>query len=639
MPNDHIVIKKLFIDQLKFQNDDSWLSDSTQIIFRCSQIFSQCYFNFWFRFQFLKVFPQILDKQFEMFWKFGPTENFQNINELISRQDCTISLLAQSDKIRLAFRKGHSILIDFLAARISEILDIVFGKQQCDNDNVPSLCLFFLTTPCSAFTSKILDSPVFFQKMREFIYSDSNKEEIPVNGLIAFSRIMEFYIQNSNGFILKTFSLHEKYSESEDTSNITENNNQKNDEKNENQDDLISCSKHFFSRILSLISNSGVYSLLYYISDHGHQATIDYLEQIDASRLIFERIPENDDIVISRCLVLLTNLVSSGLPTSPLTRCLVDQDILEKILQIAITSKSQIVSSQAFSLLLETCGLFDEEENDEIDGSDDSYESNEDSHLVDDFLFEKIPTICDYIKNELPFCSAKAVATDLLVGLLLKVDEVPELIMSLASYLFHQMFETPTRSTLHCSVLALFEAILDKTIAIYDVCDIRPAIVDAFKRRDQIQASYWGHLHMIASRYLNSGMKLGNECEGWDEYVENEYQRIQDKIDADYGGPLPHESDTESDSDDFGFGTGSGNRFSLLKDDDEDDDIIIDDDYEEDDSEDDGEEEEEGNHNQNRNSGKNGDCNDAEDEEDDDDGFHSDGEEEDIDDKMTSIFQ
>ncbi|OHT07801.1 hypothetical protein TRFO_23831 [Tritrichomonas foetus] len=440
-----------------------------------------------------------------MSWRYRK-DTFQNIADIIASKDCSLTLLARAPNVKAAFKRQNKNLLEYLIAHLQEVIDIALGDKKADNDAVAALCMFFLTNQSPSFTAQFSNNPLFLMRLSKYITDDSLTER----GLISFARILEFLVKVSNGFVLKMFP---------------------------NRDKLIPM-------LLRHIKNFSIYSLLCEITDHGHKVTLEYLESINASKLIFEALG-NDTFLNGRILTLLTNIISSGLPGSPLVTFLVDEKQLNKIFTFAM-SDNQRVSSQSFKLLLEITGLCDED----LEDSDDE---DSDAHRIFTYIVSKMPEICDFIGSPKPFCAAKSVANDLLVSVISTCEKIPEKVYKLLDSLFPRFFEQPTRSSLHCLYVKLLNAVVDRDDDYFVKYDLRPQIVSAFEKKDKILAAYWGHLHKITQRIIDSKCHFKKDCPGWNDYLNGRFQTMKKVMSAGYGGPVPKESLSGSSSDDLDF--------------------------------------------------------------------------------------
>lgn len=430
-----------------------------------------------------------------MTWRFR-RDTFQNIIELLNKPDCTLEQLAKCPNIRAAFKRQLKNLLDYLIQHTQEIIDIVLGDKK-ETELVSSLCMYFMTNQSPTFTAQFSNNPLFLIRLSNCL----NDEKTNSKSLISFSRILEFLVKVSNGFVLKMYP--DKF--------------------------------NLIPKLLAHINDFSVYSLLCEITDHGHKVTLEYLESINASKMIFESLG-TDTFLNGRVLTLLTNIISSGLPGSPLVTYLVDEDRLNKIFDLAL-SENQQVSKQSFKLLLEIYGLCDDDLDDDEDDESDSYR-------ISHFIMSKMPVMCDFIGSDKPFCAGKSVCNDLLVNIIATCEKVPDKVYNLLDQLFPKIFDQPTRSSLHCLYLKLFNAVIDRDEDFLMQFDIRQPIVDHFQKKDDSLAAYWGHLYTMTSRILESKIHYPNECPGWNDYLSHTYLQMKKIMSNSYGGPLPRDNDS-----------------------------------------------------------------------------------------------
>ena len=475
-----------------------------------------------------------------MLWS-KESEDFEKLNDLIGDEDFTISKLSEVRNVRLAFKSSHPGLIDFLINNISDVIDISLGEIESNDDSI-SLCLFFLTNEIPIFTSQIVKSPLLYEKLNKFIATNENK---PLKYSMSFARIMEFIVENSNGSVFQTFP----------------------------------DAKNLFQKLLNMISKKGIYQLLFFITDNRNESIHKYLESINAIDLIFNEVKncfsaennmsmESKNGMLEKLLTLIVNIISSISYTSSLTNEVSDKEKIDTFFSLALSNASERISNIAFNILVEDLGLnndfFEEEEEEEEEAHNESSETKskqKDRIHMNELMKEYVPSICQYILNDTSFCASKACAADLIILIFNDDDEIPDCIIELVIELFKKVFEQPLRSTLHCLFLRLFESITEKpniSDFMFSKCDIRPPIVNAFKNKPDIEAAYWGHLHIITCNFLSSNFVYGEECDGWDDYIQNTYLPIKEILDSEYGHfetkdkkLNEHEPDENNNEDDF----------------------------------------------------------------------------------------
>ena len=449
-----------------------------------------------------------------MSWRYRK-DTFQNIADIINSPDCSLAKLAKQPNVKNAFKRQFKNLLDYLLINLQEVIDIALGDKKAENDAVTALCMYFLTNQSPSFTAQFTNNPLFLIRLSKYL----SNENLTERGLISFARIFEFLVKVSNGFVLKTFPDR----------------------------------KTLIPKLLSHISNFSIYSLLCEITDHGHKVTTEYLESTNASQIIFEALGD-DTFLNGRILTLLTNIISCGLPGTPLVTYLVEDKQLNTIFSFALND-NQKVSSQSFKLLLEVSNLCD-------DDLDDTEDEDSDTNRIFKYIVSKIPLICDFINSPKPFCSAKTAANDLLVSVISTCEKVPDNVYKLLDSLYPKVFEQPTRSSLHCLYLKLLSSLLDRDEDYFVKHDLRPQIVSAFKNKNKVLASYWGHLHKITTKIIESKTQFPKECPGWDDYLNTTYQQMTKLIAQNYGGTVPKPSFSSSSSDDTGFKP--PNKFYLM---------------------------------------------------------------------------
>lgn len=432
-----------------------------------------------------------------MFWSFG-SDGFQSITEALARDDCTVSKIAQIETVRLAFKKQHNKLLDFLFNNLFEMLDIVLGQsEQTYSQSVCQTCLFFLSNPCPAFSTRLQNNLPYLNKLNDFI----SKSEPSADGLISFSRIIESLIKSTNGFILNNFP-----------------------EKND-----------FLPKLLKYIDNSAIFCLLHFITDIGYQNVLEFLDAVKATELLISMLSEDDQLT-EKILVLLTNIVCSGFALSNMVSYLIQLDQLEIIFNYCINSPFKKVQSSAFNLLLELCGLCD----DDCDNSEE-----EDAFIqVFSFIVDKVPQICEFVHQEKTFTSSETRACDLIVGALTAMNDAPDCVFNLVCFLYEKMFSYPNHSILHLSFYSLFTSIVEKDATILQRFDFQSPLTNKFNHKDEISANYWGVLFKMTHAILAT-KHTNEESPEWNNYIESIFQPMDKVIKTDYGGSFPNDSEEE----------------------------------------------------------------------------------------------
>lgn len=406
------------------------------------------------------------------------------------------------DNIKVALKRQVPRLFDFLIEHIDEIADIALGVKRTDVASAQSTCFSIIMAQIHSFTQLLVSNRVLLGRLNQYI---SSKDSIDAVGAAVFSRTLQFLIQFSNGAVLDKFPQRE----------------------------------NLFAKILRHVQYSSVTNLVIFMTDDGRKNIITFLEDNKATEVLLGMIGDNHSIN-EKVFMFLANIVANVDLDSQLLSPFEVPETMEKILSIGLTCGNTHVSSRVFNLLFEVstqCSCEEEEDTDPL------YDT------VFRFLISKVSDICKFIMSNKPFLSDKASAVELINMIFTSPGNIPECIISLCEFLFNQLFEKPANTFLHRSFLSVFDVILMNGAKVSDVikrCDMKNRLIDVYGRREDLHASYWGVLYALVCRIAD---KTGDQTGEWDEFLKVTMFPIKQKLDAQYGGPLPGEQDSDSEED------------------------------------------------------------------------------------------
>lgn len=426
---------------------------------------------------------------------FFPSENFQNITTIINESKNVLSDLSSAENTIIAFRRQYPPLMIYIKSHIVEITEIALLEKPVENKTQRDFCFMILCTSVPAFDLYLSTNHQFLMKISDFI---SNIQKHTFDALASFSFIMHSLIKSSNGYILVG----------------------------------IPDKAEFIGKIFNLINYRPIYSLLFFITDEGKKYVSEFLDTDLFASHLFNSI----DKFPRRVLELLLNLVKSSKAESSFMKSVIEKDHLSTIYNIATKSKYTFTSSKAFNLLIETCNIFSNTDEDSYEYEEEEEES---CPCIFEFLIEKIPDLCNFICKD-PFVLSHSPACKLLIHIIPKTKEIPKDIYNTAENLFGQIFKYPHHSLLHIHCCKIFSTILEKDKNVFNKIDIREKIVWANKTLiNDIGCVFWGPLYQLTKMIIDSKTSFDSDCNGWDDYINKIFKEQDRIISSPYGGVLP----------------------------------------------------------------------------------------------------
>lgn len=413
--------------------------------------------------------------------------NYTNIENIITTSSNVLSELSTITNAVDAFRKKFPPMYNWVCAHIPLIIAAALYEGNRSKSE-RYFCINIICANLREFARKLSEDQEFLNRLNEYI---SNPTLITKTGLSSFSSIMQSVIERAQGNLLQQFPDKLKLIE----------------------------------KLFQYIDSPPIFSLLYFFTGAGNQFVVKFLDNelfIDQFFAYIGRFP-------NQILRLTTNLVHSIDPCSPCFKHLTRDCHLDIFMNIAI-SNNIFSSLQAFRLLFLMCAIVAD-----LDIDDDEEEDN--PLNVCEFIIGNIDRICAFI-TELPFTPSDVSASELLIGVIPAMDEIPDTIYNTAKFFFEMMFKYPHHSELHLCCYRLFGALVEKDSNVFDRVDIRPKIIEAYQiYKDNCQCVFWGHLHELTKFVTKLNPKT--ECPGWNEYLENVYRKKERLISQPYGGRAP----------------------------------------------------------------------------------------------------
>jgi hypothetical protein len=276
---------------------------------------------------------------------------------------------------------------------------------------------------------------------------------------------------------------------------------------------------------------------------------VTFLEDVKSVDVLLNAIGK-DPILNRHILAFTATIISLVKVDSPLLSPFESPEIMDMIVDIALTNPDLHVSARAFSLLLElTLHSSSETEVDSID--DPLYQT------VFRFLNSKLSEFTDFLLTDRPFFDDKATAVELTVALLVGRGLVPEKVIDLAAGLFNQLLDRPMNTFLQTSVRILFQRIAfnrSQLLAFCQTSKIHSILIETFGNRESIEASYWGILYLLATK-VDEVADIGEVSGEWEAFYSEIIRPMTQIIEEGYGGPILADSpDADEEFLDFPIG-------------------------------------------------------------------------------------
>ena len=423
------------------------------------------------------------------------------ITSLLEQEDCNLIDIIKDENFKVALKKQVPHLLDFLVNHIGEITDLALGVTQSSFAGAQEVCFSLIVIQMHALTSRLVINPEFLTKLNTFI---SGPDELTTTSAAVFSRILQFIIQASNCAVLDRFPERES----------------------------------LFGKLLRHIKFSSVTDLLVFMTEDRRKGMITFLEDNNITDVLLQSICD-DPLVNEKIFLFMANVVSfvefDSVLLSPFER----PETMTMIFDMAMNSCPH-VSSKVFNLLFEVAAQCDSEEEDPL------------YVTVFKFLLAKVPEICDFVLRDTPFLEVKTSAMELINMVVIPPSELPQCVVDLCEKLFDMVFTNPANTFLHSAFLSLFDTItMDPARAteLVEKAQMRKKIVEAYKKKGEVFASYWGMLYTLATKISSKFDNEEQTDEEWREFVADTLEHTKEVIDRDYGGPVPGESDVGDEED------------------------------------------------------------------------------------------
>lgn len=120
-----------------------------------------------------------------------------------------------------------------------------------------------------------------------------------------------------------------------------------------------------------------------------------------------------------------------------------------------------------------------------------------------------------------------------------------EPVLDCLCFLIDKFFERKNVTFLHNAVLNMMQVLFECSTLLGDAIEkthLAEKIMDLTSHRNEIVASYWGHLHKMAGFVTYSKDQLSEDVQQkWNHYVETVFEPVDEKLSTNYGGEQPEQ--------------------------------------------------------------------------------------------------
>lgn len=414
--------------------------------------------------------------------------NVQAINDssgdilrIMDGSNVDLVTVLSNPNIKAIFKKQNSKLNNYLFKNICNILDIAFGPWSNDcSASARSVSYFILTTPSPIFSSQLAMNQSFLDKLNYYLVND---DKMTVETINKFATIFDSLIKATNGVIFIKFPEKEK----------------------------------LFERLSKHINSLAVYNLMLSIIKNNLQIITSFLMECNVIQFFFQKLDDNS---------LFYNLIKAALPNSKfcseIIKIIEIPEVSKKLFKKAIEDRNEY----ACDLLICICKIL--------------YEKNKSFILLKE-LNNNITKMIELIKEDENYGKLKDSILTLLNLKIKIIEHVDTWTIDLTDFLLNLFLKNKFNTSLHLRFLELFKNMFSLDGSIVEKIKIREKIMEIFKKRYTINASYWGILIEIA-QIINDNDYAFNKVDNWNEFYENSIKPLQMIMDNPYGSPLPNEA-------------------------------------------------------------------------------------------------
>jgi len=289
---------------------------------------------------------------------------------------------------------------------------------------------------------------------------------------------------------------------------------------------IISEKRELFLNIIAHLHIPCVYSYIEQIISSRDYFVSSFLENVDAGSYLFQAFEIKPELYFVDLLVKLCNMAQRDSYT---LSDLADQNKLKLLLFTAKNAQSNLLLARnIYSLFIALYNQID------LDYSDYDLIDSEFyqflTHSYEDFINE--------LTNSDSYGIHKPVLTDLIILVSQLFPHSQEGIITIFSYLIRIFFMYPFCSILHNSCCYVLKVILKKGISISEAFSgfpIQEKIVEVMELRNNMVATYWGHVYSMIDTILGSEMTLSDT---FLKMVDSIYEPIKSVLAKDYGGRI-----------------------------------------------------------------------------------------------------
>lgn len=408
--------------------------------------------------------------------------NFQDIDSALNSPGASLESVLELKQIQPAFKRQYGALISYLTANLLSLTKIALGISDAESQEVVANALFCLTNPAPVFSSQLSTNRKFVAELNTFI---TTTEEPTSYNLIAFTRIMEFLVLNSNGFVFVNFP------------------------------DKVLLMKRF----IKFINNSAMFGFLTDIFSNASHQVVQFLESVDATKLLFEELGGADD---HKILTLIGHILESRCNSTILFSPILSRETVDRMEKFIESGVEAILAADILFRIVKF---------------NPDYTMEDEHSEILDYIRGKVDTICALIMKDESYTRAKNHLMMVIVHCFMDSQAtVPDSIIGLAKFTFDLVFKHETSTILHNDFLALFQTMWQK-LDLLNACGIMERVPDAFRTREEnTTAGYWGLLYTLAELVHNKSSI--ETTEKWNQFIEEVWTPMDTLIHSSYGGTI-----------------------------------------------------------------------------------------------------
>lgn len=397
-----------------------------------------------------------------MFDIFNQRNLFERINTLIASENCTMEALVHTPHVTKAVLSHQGGVINFIETNFDELVTRALNVDQSITPEEQHYYDLVLRAYAERTSYNLMRNKSFVEQLLKLAADEQTNQFT----LLTVAEVFTSVLKAQNDQVIYA---------------VTE------------FDD-------FLPDLMTHINYTPVYDVIRTLSTFSSRAMTYYFDKIDITQILYDKLIETKNVKFGN---ILTNICSSLNTNNKCFTTICDTEKLNTLIKEATEADSPTYSNVCFKVLL---ALFSQIEF--IDASfDDSYSTND--HLVnlEKFFIDNFEILVQFAINDKEFTINKGSAVQLIVRLIPFLEAVPPIADDMLSKFFKLTLDNPTKSMIHNSLLAVFEALShhdEFDLETFEKnCNVKETIAKRFHRRHFDLANYWAQLHRIASAFNN----------------------------------------------------------------------------------------------------------------------------------------